>query len=76
MEPTTTRFSPARLRAAMADRISVPELAELTGLTRETIYHYWRGRREPQGYAIVAIARALGRQVEWFYPDDKEHGDG
>jgi transcriptional regulator with XRE-family HTH domain len=39
---------------------SIGQLAELTGLRRETISDLERGRGQPQAYAIARLATALG----------------
>lgn len=39
---------------------SLGQLAELTGLRREAIADYERGRGQPQSYAVARLAVALG----------------
>jgi transcriptional regulator with XRE-family HTH domain len=43
--------------------LSIGQLAELTGLRRETITHLEHCREEPQPYALTRLARALGASV-------------
>ena len=43
--------------------LSIGQLAELTGLRRETITHLEHCREEPQPYALGRLARALGASV-------------
>jgi transcriptional regulator with XRE-family HTH domain len=39
--------------------LSISQLAELTGLRRETITHLEQGKEEPQTYALRRLAAAL-----------------
>jgi transcriptional regulator with XRE-family HTH domain len=43
--------------------LSIGQLAELTGLRRETITHLEQGREEPQAYALGRLAQALNASV-------------
>lgn len=43
--------------------LSIGQLAELTGLRRETITHLEHCREEPQPYALGRLARALGASI-------------
>ncbi len=43
--------------------LSIGQLAELTGLRRETITHLEHGREEPQPYALGRLVQALDASV-------------
>jgi len=43
--------------------LSIGQLAEVTGLRRETITHLEHCREEPQPYALARLANALGASV-------------
>jgi transcriptional regulator with XRE-family HTH domain len=43
--------------------LSIGQLADVTGLRRETITHLEHCREEPQPYALGRLARALGASV-------------
>ena len=50
-------------QARQRSGLSIGQLAELTGLRRETITHLEHGREEPQPYALGRLAQALGATV-------------
>ena len=50
-------------QARQRSGLSIGQLAELTGLRRETITHLEHGREEPQPYALGRLAQALGASV-------------
>lgn len=43
--------------------LSIGQLADLTGLRRDTITHLEHCREEPQPYALMRLAQALGASV-------------
>lgn len=47
--------------------LSIGQLAELTGLRRDTITHLEHGKEEPQSYAVRRLAVALGASVADLY---------
>lgn len=47
-------------RARQRSGLSLGQLAELTGLRRDTITQLEQGRCEPQPYALYRLAAALG----------------
>ncbi|MGZ3582248.1 MAG: helix-turn-helix domain-containing protein [Ktedonobacterales bacterium] len=46
-------------QARQRSGLSISQLAELTGLRRETITHLEQGKEEPQSYALRRLAVAL-----------------
>lgn len=50
-------------QARQRSGLSIGQLAELTGLRRETITHLEHGREEPQPYALGRLVQALGASV-------------
>lgn len=50
-------------QARQRSGLSIGQLAELTGLRRETITHLEHGREEPQPYALGRLATALSASV-------------
>lgn len=46
-------------QARQRSGLSISQLAELTGLRRETITHLEQGKEEPQTYALRRLAAAL-----------------
>lgn len=61
-------FSGQRMRKArLRKNWSQGDLARATGLPEGSIGRWERGDHEPQGAAVVLIARALGREIEFFY---------
>ena len=49
--------------ARQRNGLSIGQLAEVTGLRRETITHLEHCREEPQPYALARLASALGASV-------------
>jgi transcriptional regulator with XRE-family HTH domain len=49
-----------------ARKLSVAELAKLTGLSRAAIYNYESGKRKPTFEALCKLATALKVSVEKF----------
>jgi transcriptional regulator with XRE-family HTH domain len=47
-------------QARQRSGLSISQLAELTGLRRDTITHLEHGKEEPQPYAVRRLAAALG----------------
>ena len=47
-------------QARQRSGLSIGQLAELTGLRRETISHLEQGKEDPQPYALNRLAAALG----------------
>lgn len=47
--------------------LSQSELADLSGLNRNSIYNYETGKREPRIDALVAIAKALEISIDYFF---------
>ena len=47
-------------QARQRSGLSISQLAELTGLRRETIAHLEHGKEEPQPYALHRLAATLG----------------
>ncbi len=43
--------------------LSIGQLADLTGLRRDTITHLEHCREEPQPYALARLAQALGATI-------------
>lgn len=50
-------------QARQRSGLSIGQLAELTGLRRETITHLEQGREEPQPYALGRLAQTLNATV-------------
>lgn len=47
-------------QARQRSGLSISQLAELTGLRRDTITHLEHGKEEPQTYVVRRLASALG----------------
>ena len=47
-------------QARQRSGLSISQLAELTGLRRDTITHLEHGKEEPQPYVLRRLASALG----------------
>jgi transcriptional regulator with XRE-family HTH domain len=70
---STRRFSPSRMKEArLSAGFTHADLARATGKSETNVGRWERGQHEPRGEAVVAIARATGRDIEFFYID----GDG
>jgi len=50
-------------QARQRNGLSIGQLAELTGLRRETIAHFEQGKEEPQPYAVHRLAAILESSV-------------
>ncbi len=70
-------LKPEQCRAARALlNWSQPDLAEATGLTRETIANLERGAHTPQPKNLVALREALEAAGIEFLPETKTKGVG
>jgi transcriptional regulator with XRE-family HTH domain len=54
-------------QARQRSGLSIGQLAELTGLRRDTVTHLEHGKEEPQSYAVRRLATALGASVADLY---------
>jgi transcriptional regulator with XRE-family HTH domain len=55
------KLNPNKLDICMADAcMSVDELAEKSGVSKNTLYSYRRGMKNPRGVTVGRIAKALG----------------
>jgi DNA-binding XRE family transcriptional regulator len=54
-------------QARQRSGLSIGQLAELTGLRRDTITHLEHGQEEPQSYAVRRLATALQATVSDLY---------
>jgi transcriptional regulator with XRE-family HTH domain len=54
-------------QARQRSGLSIGQLAELTGLRRDTITHLEHGKQEPQSYAVRRLAAALGASTSDLY---------
>lgn len=70
----TTSCFPARFREAYATAnfSSFEALAREIDVSLRNIYRWRDGDAEPTGRNLVELARALGRDPDWFYPEDCE----
>jgi transcriptional regulator with XRE-family HTH domain len=67
------RFSPERMKQArLKSGFTHSDLARETGKSETNVGRWERGQHEPRGESVVAIARATGHDIEFFYID----GDG
>ena len=48
----------------MLQEVSIPRLAELTGVNERTLYAYRKGTRRPPPEKVLTIAGGLGRMLE------------
>lgn len=51
--------------------LSVHEVADKAGMNYQSIYNYERGTINPSAYALLKVARALGKTVDELLPDVK-----
>ncbi len=59
-----------RLKAIrFAKNLTITDLAESAGLSRQTIHNYESGKREPTWAAVMAIAYALGVSTDELRTD-------
>ncbi len=54
-------------QARQRSGLSIGQLAEQTGLRRDTISHLEHGQEDPQSYAVRRLATALGASVSDLY---------
>lgn len=60
---------PTELRKIMFKKgISVSELAQLTGIKTDTVYHYYINRTKPSISNAIKIARSLNLPIEEIFP--------
>ena len=56
-----------RLRKTMQQQgVTIKRLSEQTGIARKTLYAYRMGIRGPGMLALIAIANALGKDLDWL----------
>lgn len=68
MTLATRRFSPERMKQArLTAGFTHNELARQIGKSETNVGRWERGQHEPRGESVVAIARATGRDIEFFY---------
>jgi transcriptional regulator with XRE-family HTH domain len=64
---STGELFSARLKAIrLAKNITITDLAESAGLSRQTIHNYESGEREPTWENVQKIAEAMGVSTEAF----------
>lgn len=75
LETWLSMLAPRLSRARAAAGLSLRELAERVGLSHTAIAKYERGEVVPESTTLLAIARATGVKVEFFFrPDTVELG--
>ena len=66
------RLVPARLRdARKAVRLSQPQLAEIVGVTRQSISAYEAGHKAPEPATFEKLTAVLGQPASFFTSEDK-----
>jgi transcriptional regulator with XRE-family HTH domain len=50
------------------------ELAELSGVSYGTVHNYIMGRREPSFFKLMKIAKACGKEINYFADADEVTG--
>lgn len=56
-----------KLKKAMKRRgMSVQSLANLSGVTKECVYHYVAGRRQPNAVTLLSMCDALDVSPVWL----------
>jgi transcriptional regulator with XRE-family HTH domain len=76
MQVSTVHFSGRRMRKARLRKDwSQADLARATGLPEGSLGRWERGEHDPQGAAVVLIARATGRDIEFFYVEGAADDD-
>ena len=63
------KFSPERLREARGNR-SIEELAFAAGVSAQSIRNWEAGKHEPAASTLAALAKYLGRPMEFFISQD------
>ena len=70
---TETLLLPNRLhRARRESGLTQEEVAERTGVARNTVSRYELGRQAPSGRALLRLAAIYGKPMEWFYGEEDE----
>ena len=70
---TETLLLPNRLhRARRESGLTQEEVAERTGVARNTVSRYELGRQAPSGRALLRLAAIYGKPMEWFYDEEDE----
>lgn len=65
-----------RLKSARAMKdLSQQDLAEATGVTRQTINAIENGDYNPTINLCIAICRVLGKTLDQLFWEDEEHGE-
>ncbi len=74
---TETLLLPNRLhRARRESGLTQEEVAERTGVARNTVSRYELGRQAPSGRSLLRLAAIYGKPMEWFYgEEDEPQGD-
>lgn len=58
-------------RRAMEPRCTQERMAELIGVSVQTVRDWEKGRARPEHRNLVRIAEVLGRPVPWFHEDEE-----
>ena len=70
---TDTFLLPSRLHRARRELgLTQEEVAERTGVARNTVSRYELGRQAPSGRALSRLAAIYGKPMEWFYAEEEE----
>ena len=70
---TETFLLPSRLhRARRESGLTQEEVAERTGVARNTVSRYELGRQAPSGRALLRLAAIYGKPMEWFFGEEDE----
>ncbi|MBF0247154.1 MAG: helix-turn-helix transcriptional regulator [Alphaproteobacteria bacterium] len=56
----------ARIDEAIRESGGATDVAKKTGVTRQTLFNYANGEREPKAVTLAEIARACGVSLEWL----------
>ena len=74
---TETLLLPNRLhRARRESGLTQEEVAERTGVARNTVSRYELGRQAPSGRSLLRLAAIYGKPMEWFYGEEDEPQGG
>lgn len=69
----TPHFSPSRLRAATtAANMTQQDVAMRLGASMRGVQKWFLGEAEPKGGKLIALARLLDREPDWFFTDEAE----